>query len=82
MTKWSQSKNTTPRRHAHKALAGVKNGHITKTAVIRLARKAGETPGIEPSGPAWKSDFGGNSLTICISISDDAETLLRASATS
>lgn len=41
MTKWSQKKSGTPKRVAHKALSGVLNGHITKSAVRRLARKGG-----------------------------------------
>ncbi len=41
MTKWSQEKSGTPKRVAHKALSGVLNGHITKSAVRRLARKGG-----------------------------------------
>ena len=41
MTKWSQKKPCIPRRIAQKALSGVLNGHISKNAVRRLARKAG-----------------------------------------
>ena len=44
MTKWSQKKHVTPKRFLHKALGGVRNGHVTKHAVKRLARKAGKLP--------------------------------------
>ena len=44
MTKWSQKKPVTPKRILHKALGGVRNGHVTKHAVKRLARKAGTLP--------------------------------------
>ena len=44
MTKWSQKKPVAPKRFLHKALGGVRNGHVTKHAVKRLARKAGKLP--------------------------------------